>query len=100
MDEPQHKRGGGPDRRAFIKAAAAGTVVVGLAGGLYRIAGDDLIGAARAARRTDGRPRLPPGQKVLEALRPMGGQPGSSRPEDLRLRIHGEVDAPYTLGWD
>jgi DMSO/TMAO reductase YedYZ molybdopterin-dependent catalytic subunit len=88
------------ERRAFLKKAAAGTVVVALGGGLYRVASDDLTRAARAQSRNDGRPRLPPGQKVLSELRPMGGEPGSVKLEDFALAIHGEVDAPFKLTWD
>jgi DMSO/TMAO reductase YedYZ molybdopterin-dependent catalytic subunit len=87
------------DRRRFIKQAAAGTLVVALGGGIYRIAGDELTRKARAQTRPDGKPRLPPGQKVIEALRPMGGQPGSPRTERFRLRVHGECRNPLTLDW-
>lgn len=88
------------DRREFLKKAAAGTALVALGGAVYRIAGDDLTRAARAQTRADGRPRLPPGQKVLEKLRPMGGQPGSPKPSDFALKVHGEVERPFELGWD
>jgi DMSO/TMAO reductase YedYZ molybdopterin-dependent catalytic subunit len=88
------------ERRAFLKQAAAGTAIVAFGGALWRIASDDLTRAARAQTRKDGRPRLPPGQKVLEALRPMGGEPGSGKREELRLQVHGECDAPFTLTWD
>jgi DMSO/TMAO reductase YedYZ molybdopterin-dependent catalytic subunit len=87
------------DRRAFLRQAAAGTVLVAAGGGLYRLVADDVTRAARAEVRRDGRPRLPPGQKVIEELRPMGGEPGSGKPEDLALRVHGEVDAPFTMSW-
>ena len=87
-------------RRDFIKKAAAGAVIVGLGGALYRFASDDLTREARAQKRADGRPRLPPGQRVIEKLRPMGGEPGSARTEEFRLRIHGEVEAPMTITWD
>ena len=59
------------ERRDFIKKAAAGTAILAIGGGLYRLVGDDLTRAARAETRTDGRPRLPPGQRVLAELRPM-----------------------------
>ncbi|HKE18425.1 MAG TPA: molybdopterin-dependent oxidoreductase [Kofleriaceae bacterium] len=86
-------------RRDFIKKAAVGTVVVALGGALFRLGGDDLTKAARAQKRGDGRPRLPPGQRVIEALRPMGGEEGSPRPEDFKLQVHGEVDRPFTVDW-
>src|SRR5689334_3941631 len=87
------------ERREFIKRAAAGTALVALGGGLYRLAADDLTREARAQSRRDGRPRLPPGQRVLEELRPMGGEPGSARTEDFTLTVHGECAAPFTLTW-
>jgi DMSO/TMAO reductase YedYZ molybdopterin-dependent catalytic subunit len=86
-------------RRDFFKKAAAGTVVVALGGGLYRLASDDMTRAARAEKRSDGRPRLPPGQHVIEELRPMGGEEGSARTEDFRLKVHGEVERPFTIDW-
>lgn len=88
------------ERREFIKKAAAGTVLVALGGGLYRIASDDLTRRARAEVRADGKRRLPPGQKVLESLRPMGGEPGSPRTKDFRLRVYGEVEKELTIGFD
>jgi DMSO/TMAO reductase YedYZ molybdopterin-dependent catalytic subunit len=86
-------------RRDFIKKAAAGTLIVALGGGLYRLASDDMTRAARAQRRRDGRPRLPPGQRVIEELRPMGGEAGSARIEEFKLRVHGEVERPFTVDW-
>lgn len=86
-------------RREFIKSAAAGTVLVALGGALYRIASDDLTRKAQAETRPDGRKRLPPGQKVIRKLKPMGGEPGKSSLKDFRLRIHGEVAKPYTLDY-
>ena len=88
------------ERRDFIKKAGAGTLIAALGGGLYRIAADDLTREARGQVRKDGKKRLPPGQKVLESLRPMGGEPGSSRTKDFRLRVHGEVERPFTLDFD
>lgn len=85
------------ERREFIRKAGAGTLLVALGGGLYRIAGDDLTRKAAAERRSDGRKRLPPGQKVLQSLRPMGGEPGSPKPKDFRLRVHGEVEREFTI---
>ena len=82
-------------RRRFIQSAGAGTVVLAL-GGAY-VLSDDLTRAAQAQTRTDGRPRLPPGQRVIQALRPMGGEPGDASPSAYRLRIHGEVEAPFQL---
>ncbi len=83
-------------RRSFIRRATAGTLLTGLCGGLYAL--DDLLtNEAMAETRSDGRPRVPPGQRVLRALKPMGGTPGSPNPSDFSLTIHGEVERPLTL---
>lgn len=83
-------------RRRFMQQAASGTVLVAFGGGLY-VLSEDLTREARAESRKDGRPRLPPGQKVIERLKPMGGTPGDPRPSEYRLRVHGEVERPFTL---
>lgn len=82
-------------RRRRLLAAAAGTALVAL--GARRWIDDEATALAKKERRADGRPRLPPGQRVLSQFRPMGGIPGDPRPGQLRLRIHGEVDAPTTM---
>jgi DMSO/TMAO reductase YedYZ molybdopterin-dependent catalytic subunit len=87
------------DRRQFMKSAAAGTAVMALGGALVRIAGDDLSKQAHAETRPDGRPRLPPGQRLLEALRPMGGDEGHGDPRRFRLRVHGLVKAPFEVDY-
>lgn len=76
--------------------AASGTVVTALAGGLYVIS-DSLTSEAKAQTREDGRPRLPPGQRVIERLKPMGGVPGDPSRANFRLKVHGEVERPYEL---
>lgn len=86
-----------PERRRFIRLAASGTALAVL-GGFYVIS-DDLTREAMAQTRPDGRPRLPPGQRVLKAWKPMGGEPGDPSLEHLRLQIHGEVEAPFTLSY-
>jgi DMSO/TMAO reductase YedYZ molybdopterin-dependent catalytic subunit len=83
-------------RRAFLQRAASGTVVVALGGGLY-VLSDDLTRSAHAETLSDGRPRLPPGQRVIRALKPMGGEPGDPDVAHFRLRVHGEVEAPFEL---
>jgi DMSO/TMAO reductase YedYZ molybdopterin-dependent catalytic subunit len=83
-------------RRQFIHEAARGTLVVALGGGVYFI-DDDMTRLARAAERGDGRPRLPPGQRVISALKPMGGAPGDPRRSQYRLKVHGEVEKPFEL---
>ncbi|HEU5077438.1 MAG TPA: molybdopterin-dependent oxidoreductase [Polyangiaceae bacterium] len=84
------------ERRRFIREALSGTLIVAFGGGLYALS-DDLTREAQAAERKDGRPRLPPGQRVLSALRPMGGAEGDPRRSQFRLRVHGEVEQPFEL---
>src|SRR5438477_10327395 len=86
------------NRRQLIRSAAAGATVVA-AGALLRVATDDLTKAARAESRADGRPRLPPGQHVLEYLRPMGGDEGDGEIKSFRLRVHGLVKTPLELDY-
>lgn len=85
------------ERRQFFKAAAAGTVVIALGGGTYVVAAADDPRARTL--RPDGRPRLPPGQRLLSALKPMGGDPGDPSPGSFNLHIHGEVDHPMVLSF-
>lgn len=81
-------------RRRFIREAAAGSTLMAL-GGVYYF--EDGARAAGGERRPDGRLRLPPGQRLLTALKPMGGQPGSPLRGDFRLKISGEVEQPLEL---
>jgi DMSO/TMAO reductase YedYZ molybdopterin-dependent catalytic subunit len=87
------------ERRDFIKNAAAGTALVALGGALYRIAADDLTRKARAEDRPDGKPRLPPGQKVITKLKDMGGDPGDGEAASFRLKVHGLVKHPFELDY-
>lgn len=96
MDETSLEARRREDRRRFIRLAGAGTVVAAL-GAWYLLAEDEQTKAARAETLPDGRPRLPPGQKVINYLKPMGGRQGSPDKSDFRLKIHGAVDAPFEL---
>ncbi|MBA2538976.1 MAG: molybdopterin-dependent oxidoreductase [Deltaproteobacteria bacterium] len=87
------------DRRQFIKSAAIGTAVMAAGGSLLRLAADDLTRAARAETRPDGRPRLPPGQRVLEFLRPMGGDEGPGDVKSFRLKVYGAVSKPFEVDY-
>jgi DMSO/TMAO reductase YedYZ molybdopterin-dependent catalytic subunit len=87
------------DRRQFIKSAAAGTALMALGGALFRLASDDMTRAARAEKRPDGRPRLPPGQRALQALKPMGGDEGDGKVETFRLKVHGAVKKPFEVDY-
>ena len=83
-------------RRQFIREAVSGTLIVALGGGLFAL-NDDLTREARAAERKDNKPRLPPGQRVLSALRPMGGAEGDPRRSQFRLKVYGEVEHPFDI---
>ena len=87
------------DRRQFVKSAVAGTALMALGGALFRLAGDDVSKHARAEVRPDGRPRLPPGQRVIQALRPMGGDEGDGDVRKFKLRVHGLVRAPFEVDY-
>ena len=87
------------ERRSFVKKAAAGTLLVAFGGALYRIADDDLTKKAQAQTRADGRKRLPPGQRVIEKLKPMGGTAGNPRSKNFKLKVHGEVAKPFELDY-
>jgi len=87
-------------RRAFLRHAAAGTIVTAFGGASFVVLDEALLGEANASPREDGRPRLPPGQRVIERLKPMGGEEGDPAPRGFRLRVHGEIDAPFELDFD
>ena len=78
-------------RRLIMGAVTGATVSVLGAEYAFASAPDPL------ARRADGRRRLPPGQRVLTRLRPMGGQEGDLRRSAWKLRVHGEVARPFEL---
>lgn len=85
-------------RRRFVREAAAGTVIAAL-GGLYYFS-EQAYGGAEREPRQDGRPRLPPGQRVIRSLKPMGGEPGSALRKDFKLVISGEVEEPFELSFE
>ncbi|MBA3542189.1 MAG: molybdopterin-dependent oxidoreductase [Deltaproteobacteria bacterium] len=87
------------DRRQFIKSAAAGVTMMAVGGSLLRIAADDLTKEARAEKRGDGRARLPPGQRVLEFLRPMGGAEGDGDVKTFKLKVYGAVKSPFEVDY-
>lgn len=84
-------------RRRFLLTATAGTLVTAL-GARCVLAGDD--DPRTKEKRADGRPRLPPGQKLLSALKPMGGDPGDPSPSAFRLKVHGLVEKPFEVDFD
>lgn len=84
------------NRRRLLEAAGAGALF-SVMGGCYRIASPEAQNHAEELLRVDGRRRLPPGQKLLQALRPMGGQEGDPSPARFVLQVHGAVRKPLTL---
>jgi DMSO/TMAO reductase YedYZ molybdopterin-dependent catalytic subunit len=84
------------DRREFIVRAGIGTCIVAL-GGIWYFGGEHDPRAKQ--RLSGGRYRLPPGQRLLSSLRPMGGEPGDPRPSSWRLSVHGAVERPFTLSF-
>lgn len=76
--------------------AAAGSTLAAL-GGMYAFAKDEETRKAREQKRPDGRPRLPPGQRLLRYLKPMGGTPGTPARSAFKLKVHGAVHTPYEL---
>src|SRR4051795_5888881 len=86
-------------RRRFLAAAGAGTVITALGGCQYMVGGGEASRKAREERLADGRSRLPPNQRVLTALRDMGGDEGDPSPADFRLRVHGEVATPLDISF-
>jgi DMSO/TMAO reductase YedYZ molybdopterin-dependent catalytic subunit len=81
------------NRRSFV----AGGVIVALGGTTYVLASEEEERKARGMQRPDGRSRLPPGQYLLQRIRPMGGTEGDPSPGGWRLKVHGEVEEPFTL---
>ena len=84
-------------RRAFVRSAMVGTTVIALGGATYVLASTEEEKKARATKRPDGRPRLPPDQYLLTRIRPMGGTEGNPSPGGFRLQVHGEVEQPFTI---
>ena len=84
------------NRRRLLEAAAAGAVVSVL-GGCYRAVSPEVQKRAEREILPDGRRRLPPGQTVLQALKPMGGAEGDPSPGKFRLAVHGAVSKPLRL---
>jgi DMSO/TMAO reductase YedYZ molybdopterin-dependent catalytic subunit len=81
-------------RRDWLRTAAAGTIITALGGGYFALAADD---PRTQQKRPDGRPRLPPGQRLITAMKPMGGDPGDPNPAAFRLKVHGDVEKPFEV---
>jgi DMSO/TMAO reductase YedYZ molybdopterin-dependent catalytic subunit len=85
-------------RRQFMLLAGGATVAA--LGASYVLLPNEATRAARLLVRPDGRPKLPPGQRVLRALKPMGGVEGDPAKSKWRMRIHGMVANPFTLRFE
>jgi DMSO/TMAO reductase YedYZ molybdopterin-dependent catalytic subunit len=83
-------------RRVFMAAAGGTLVSIGLPGLFVKLT-DEQNQALAAALRSDGRPRIPPGQHAVKALVPMGGIDGPGNIAGWDLKISGEVDNPTTF---
>lgn len=90
-------RPGRTDRRSLLRLAAGSVITVG--GAAYLVAGCEKDRAARETLRADGKPRLPPGQHLIEHLKDMGGEAGDPGLSPWKLLVHGEVRKPLTLDY-
>lgn len=89
---------GGIDRRTFF-GAATGAALVLFGGVAYSTVSDEELRRLGNELRPDGRRRLPPNQRAIERLRPMGGTVGDPNPAHYRLRVHGDVERPLDLDY-
>jgi DMSO/TMAO reductase YedYZ molybdopterin-dependent catalytic subunit len=88
------------DRRRVLQLAGGAVAALALAGWYFRRAGqDEEQFAASLPPRPDGRPRLPPGQRLVKALQPMGGEEGDPDPAAFHLRVHGAVRRRLDLNY-
>ncbi|WP_394823699.1 molybdopterin-dependent oxidoreductase [Pendulispora albinea] len=85
------------DRRTFMRVLAAGTGICALGGATYVLADEKARREAAALKRPDGRSRLPPNQYLLQRLRAMGGSEGDPSAKGFSLKVHGEVEQPFTI---
>ena len=83
-------------RREFVAAAGGSMVSIGLPGVFVKLLDADNEALA-AELRTDGKPRIPPGQHAVKTLSDMGGVPGVGKVPAWRLEIAGAVKKPLTL---
>ncbi len=86
-----------PDRRQFLHWAATGAIMIALGGCAYEVAPEVDQRRAENEKLPDGTTRLPPGQHLIRALKPMGGEEGDPSPSGFRLKVHGEVKTELEL---
>jgi DMSO/TMAO reductase YedYZ molybdopterin-dependent catalytic subunit len=83
-------------RRNFL-AAAGGTIVsVSLPGTFVKLF-DFEEQALAAQTRSDGKPRIPPGQEAVKKIMDMGGSPGTVTTDNFKLQVTGEIENPLVL---
>lgn len=85
-------------RRSFLTTAGGIVFGIGLPG-VFSLLDPAAREVLAAEMRSDGRPRIPPGQEVVQRLPDMGGTPGSATTGDWHLRIHGRTEKPLVLSW-
>jgi DMSO/TMAO reductase YedYZ molybdopterin-dependent catalytic subunit len=86
-------------RRAFLAKAGGSVVSISLPGIFVKLIARENVALA-AQIRSDGRPRLPPGQLAVKRLRDMGGIQGKANRQDWQVQIHGVVEKPTTLTFE
>jgi DMSO/TMAO reductase YedYZ molybdopterin-dependent catalytic subunit len=84
-------------RRKFIQLSTGALVKIGLPGGFVSLS---RAQASTVGLRPDGRPRIPPGQTAVRAIRDMGGEAGPGLNPDWRLTVKGEVTSRGTFSWE
>lgn len=82
-----------------MSVAGGAAVHIGLPGVFIKLA-DHENRAVAAELRTDGRPRIPPGQHAVKAIVDMGGVQGPGRVPGWKLKIQGEIKKPVSFGYE
>lgn len=78
-------------------AAAGGSIVsIGLPGVFFKLTDSDNRALA-AELRSDGRPRIPPGQHAVKEMPDMGGLQRDGNVSEWSLKIDGEVENPLIM---
>lgn len=87
------------NRRSFISKIKTGIIItIGLPG-IFATLSDSEQNLLAASYRTDGKPRLPPGQVAVNRLQDMGGIPSKTNKDNWKLYIYGEVERPITISY-
>jgi len=83
-------------RRSFLVGVAGSIVSISLPGTFVKLPAPETLALA-AQMRSDGRPRIPPGQMAVKRLQYMGGIEGKASRQNWQLHLHGVVENPTTL---